>query len=311
MSIVVLKPGLQTTIQDAGRFGFMHLGVASSGAMDRVSMRLANYLVANPLDAPVIEVSLLGPTLKFTQALTVAVTGAKFELWISNAQGKQQLSADQSIQLSAGDTLHFGQRLEGARAYLAFAAQLDCSRYLSSFSTHILAEFGGVEGRALKVDDVIPLCHCEKRATRKLPVGTNQQYRGKYLLRCTASVEIEEFSQEQQAAFFSQTYVLSSASNRMGLRFEGKPIDVSALLELTSSGLTSGSIQMPPSGLPIISSVDGQTIGGYPRIANVISADLFALGQLVAGDHVSFVMISLAEAHKLLVAQQYVMGNQN
>ncbi|WP_340678095.1 biotin-dependent carboxyltransferase family protein [Paraglaciecola sp.] len=305
MSIEVLKPGMQTSIQDEGREGYMHLGIARGGVMDTLSMQLANWLVGNQPGQPVLEVCLIGPTLLFKQALSIAITGARFELSVSDKNGrKTPVNHDQTLQLKVGDTLHFGKRIQGARAYLAFAAKLDGKPILGSYSTHLLAEFGGLHGRALMNGDVIPLRQCRRRATRKLSRHSGQRYSGNYLLRCTDSVESAQFSPAHKAAFYHNSYKLSSASNRMGLRLEGESLVKLSLSEMVSSGLTQGSVQIPPSGLPIISSVDGQTIGGYPRIANVISADLFALGQLVAGDHINFAYVSVQQAQELLFAQQ-------
>jgi biotin-dependent carboxylase-like uncharacterized protein len=271
-------------------------------------MQQANWLVGNKPEQPVIEICLIGPSLLFKQALTIAITGAYFELTVTDKKGHARTVAnDQSIQLKVGDTLRFGKRLQGARAYLAFAAKLDSKPILGSYATHFLAEFGGLFGRALKSGDVIPLRQCRRSATRQLGRNTGQRYSGKYVLRCTDSVESSQFSQLQKDAFYQQTYKLSSTSNRMGLRLEGDPLAMDNMLEMTSSGLTQGSVQIPPSGLPIISSVDGQTIGGYPRIANVISADLLALGQLAAGDQIYFAYVSVKQAQELLFEQQKAM----
>lgn len=304
MTIEVIKAGMQTSIQDAGRNGYMHLGVAHGGAMDTLSMQLANWLVGNKPEQPLLEVCLLGPTLLFTQAVSIAITGARFELSVVDKNGKAKpVHNDQTIQLKVGDTLHFGKRLQGARAYLAFAAKLDGKATLGSYSSHFLANFGGLHGRAFKAGDIIRLRQCRRCETRKQDNGA-QCYSGKYLLRCTDSVETAQFSQAQKDAFYGNSYTVSSASNRMGLRLDGKVLDNLQLAEMVSSGLTQGSVQIPPSGLPIVSSVDGQTIGGYSRIANVISADLFALGQLVAGDQINFAYVTVAQAHDILVKQQ-------
>lgn len=306
MSIEVISPGLQTSIQDLGRQGHMHLGVAKSGAMDNLSMQLANWLVGNALEHPVFEICLLGPTLRFTQALTIAICGAKFDIYLASEDRKRiAVNTNQSIQVKAGDTLHFTQRLQGARAYLAFAATLDCAPVLNSYSTHFAAQFAGFKGRALQKGDRVILSHCEVRKIKTLPKVLQQHYSGSYLLRCVPSVETEHFSEAQLTQFYSSTYVLRSDSNRMGLRFDAKPLTKLNMQELVSSGLTQGSVQIPPSGLPIISSVDGQTIGGYSRIANVISADHFALGQLVAGDKVNFTLLSQQDAQDIY-ARQYM-----
>jgi biotin-dependent carboxylase-like uncharacterized protein len=305
MSIEVIKPGLQSSIQDRGRTGYMHLGVAKGGAMDPLSMTLANWLVGNSPANPVLEICLLGPTLRFKQAVSVAVSGAKFDIEVCSKEGTcLAVNVNQTMQLRAGDTLKFGKRLQGARTYLAIAATFDCEAVLGSCATHFSAKFAGFKGRALQVGDHLSLSHCEVRQTRTLPIHVAQQYGGKYLLRCVPSVETSHFSPAQLSQFYTRSYLLRSDSNRMGLRFDGEPLSMNDMDELISSGLSQGSVQLPPSGLPIISSVDGQTIGGYPRIANVISADLFALGQLVAGDKVNFSLVSLEQANDIYASQQ-------
>ena len=305
MKIEVIKPGLQSSIQDRGRTGYMHLGVAKGGAMDPLSMTLANWLVGNAPTNPVLEICLLGPTLRFKQAVSVAVSGAKFELEVHSKEGvRSAVNVKQTIQLNSGDTLAFGKRLQGARAYLAVAGIFNYNAVLGSCATHFSAKFAGLEGRALQAGDQLSLSHCEVRQTRTLPIHVAQQYSGTYLLRCVPSVETSHFSPAQLSQFYTRSYLLRSDSNRMGLRFDGEPLSMNDMDELISSGLSQGSVQFPPSGLPIIASVDGQTIGGYPRIANVISADLFALGQLVAGDKVSFSLVSLEQAHDIYVGQQ-------
>ena len=304
MSIEVIKAGMQTSVQDGGRPGYMHWGVAPGGAMDRLSMCLANSLLGNPPMHPLLEVCISGPVLRFTRKMSIAICGAQFEMWKVNKQGKQSLARNQSVKLQAGDELHFGKRIQGARAYLALAAQIDCLPVLGSRATHFQAGFGGVTGSALQNGDVVALRDCQLRPTKTLPSAYQQSYSGKYLLRCCDSVESSLFSYAGRHAFYQQTYQLSHNSNRMGLRLTGEPLPEQAIADITSSGLLPGSIQIPPSGIPIIAGVDAQTIGGYPRIANVISADLFALAQLVPGDKLNFVQLSIENAQALLRAQQ-------
>ncbi|MGJ8680061.1 biotin-dependent carboxyltransferase family protein [Paraglaciecola sp.] len=310
MSIQCIKPGMQTSLQDIGRVKLMHWGIANTGAMDRLSMVLANKIIANPDNHPVLEICLIGPSLLFSQAMSIAICGAEFKVVLENDKGSHVISNNQNIKISAGDKLIFGKRLQGARAYLAFSGKVNLTKTFNSFSTHFQAQFGGYHGRALNIHDVIDMYDCEVRTEQTiapLPSSallTAPQYSGKYILRCTSSVETNLFKQHQINSFYSTKYTVSSASNRMGLRLEGESLESLAIPDITSSGLLTGSIQIPPNGLPIISSVDGQTIGGYPRIANVISADQFTLGQLVAGDQIQFINVNVEQAHKLLKQQR-------
>lgn len=311
MSIEVTKAGMQTSIQDLGRQGLMHQGIATSGAMDTLSMQVANKLIGNPTNHPVLEICLVGPTLKFTQAMSIVICGATFELTVVNNKGSQKMANNQLIQIQVGDKLVFGKRRQGARAYLAFAAKLAIPEVLNSYSTHFLAKFGGLNGRQLKTGDVIELTDCQSPSPASAyvtaPLARSKllasPFSGKYLLRCTTSVETEQFTPQQLQQFYATKYTVSSASNRMGLRLEGSALTELPAQNMTSSGLLPGSIQVPPDGLPIVSSVDGQTIGGYPRIANVISADLFALGQLIAGDQINFIQVNIKQAHEMLDSQ--------
>ena len=292
----ILRGGLQTSFQDLGRRGFMHQGVSISGAMDADSLKLANWLVGNDLNQVALEVTLIGPTIEFEESMQIAVCGAHFELSFNETLIKN----GRTISVKPGDRLEFKKLLSGARAYLSFSSNPELKESLGSYSTHLTANFGGFKGRPLKDGDEIKFGSRPYTTERKLPPELISHYSGNYLLRCTASVESEAL-EKYQADFFNRKFKVSADSNRMGVRLIGTPLDISQDISIQSSGLTPGSIQIPPSGLPIISSVDGQTTGGYPRIANVISCDHSILGQLRANDIVSFCLVSLEQAKKLLI----------
>lgn len=301
MSFHFIKSGLQTSIQDLGRTGLMHLGISQSGAMDTNSMKLANWLVNKPLDSAVIEVTLIGPTIRIKKDISLAVCGAQFDLYLNN----NQVSNNQMIEAKRDDILTFGRLHQGARAYLAFSGKLELTKILNSHSTHLTAMFGGFKNRQLIDNDVLEISSFPLSVVRKLPEKFNMHYPGSYLIRCVESVESDKFNAAQKERFFSQTYKVTSDSNRMGIRLLGEAMEFDTSFEIASTGLTQGSIQIPPSGQAIISSVDGQTIGGYPRIANIITADLPRLGQLKAGDKVNFVMVNLSLALKILCDSQH------
>jgi len=310
-----IKSGLQTSIQDLGRIGQMHLGIACGGAMDPDSLKMANWLVNNPADTPAIEVTLIGPTIRFSQAAVIAICGAEFELFLN----QRPIKSFQPVQVKRDDILVFGQRLSGCRAYLAISRKLNLKRVLSSYSTHLLAKFGGYKGRPLLDGDELNLLvdktivvkpnetdkHFEKRS---IPSDLRANYSGHYYLRCVSSVESSQFSESQLDYFYKQSYQIDPQSNRMGIRLIGGESVMENKIQITSSGLTQGSIQLPPSGQPIISSVDGQTIGGYPRIANVISADLALLGQLTAGNIINFVKVEPEQGIQLLQEKQQLLS---
>ena len=298
--MLFLKSGLQTSIQDFGRTGTMHLRVSQSGAMDKTSLTLANYLVGNQKDDPALEITLIGPKIQFQTSMSIAICGAQFDLYLNN----DLVFNNESIDVVQGDILEFDKLINGARCYLAFSAQVDLDMQLGSLSTHITARIGGYHNRQMKNDDQLHFLSTWNAPAKSLDNVFTQPFMGKYLLRCVESVESHHFSKEKKEQFFNSKYKISQQSNRMGLRLDGKKIDDSKNLQITSSGLTQGSIQITPSGSPIISSVDGQTIGGYPRIANIISADLPILGQLKAHDTISFELINCKQASILFRQKQ-------
>ena len=305
MSIHFIKAGLETSIQDLGRFGQMHNGISQSGAMDPIAMQMANWLVSNPLDSPVIEITLMGPTVQFKSAMSIAICGAQFVCYLNDSL----VPNDETIQVNKDDVLSFKKLQNGIRAYLAFSGIIATGQgglkpVLDSYSTHLTANFGGYHGRSFKDNDMLIINHCQQPEVRIIATQFKLHYSGNYLLRCVPSVESESFNEEQCNSFYSQSFTITPASNRMGIRLFAKPIIFEKPIQIISSGLTQGSIQIPPSGQPIISSVDGQTIGGYPRIANVISADLPILGQLKAKDKVRFVLIDSMQAAEIFTAKQ-------
>lgn len=285
-----IKPGLQTSLQDLGRNKMMHQGVSHGGAMDPVSLRIANWLVGNAPDKACLEITLVGPTIEFEEAMTIGIYGANFNVSLND----RSIETHSSIQINKGDILKFGTRRNGARAYLAFSANLQLEKVLGSYSTHITAQFGGFKGRAFAANDRLEMINTGTIKSRSLPPELLTHYSGKYLIRCCDSVESKDFS-ACDSTFYNSTYQVSADSNRMGLRLIGNPLILEGRDNI-SSGLTQGTIQVPQSGLPIISSVDGQTIGGYPRIANVITADLPLLGQLNANDRIQFQKVTTQEA---------------
>ncbi len=295
MSMHFIKAGLQTSIQDLGRHGLMHWGVSNSGAMDNNSMNLVNWLVDKPIESAVIEVTLIGPKIRFEKSMTIAVCGAQFDLYLND----NSVFNNETIQIKEGDVLKFDRLKQGARAYIAFSGQLQITPLLGSYSTHLTAKFGGFKNRQFYDDDLLEISSSSLSPDKKIAAKNEVIYSGNYLLRCTQSVESDRFSQRQSEQFFSQRYQVTPESNRMGIKLSGEPIEFEEQLEITSCGLSQGSIQVPPSGQPIISSVDGQTIGGYPRIANVISTDLPILGQLKAGDQLNFTLVSQDLAEKM------------
>lgn len=296
MTLRILKPGLQTTIQDTGRPGKLHWGLSCGGAADTFAMALGNRLLGNPDGHPCLEVTLTGPEIEFGEDLSVAITGAHFALFHND----RAIANDEVIQMSRGDTLRFGALRSGARAYIALAGEIDITATLGSRSTHVVAGIGGVQGRPLQAGDQIPLRSCRSAPPRRLPPQYRLDYRARPLLRVVPGLEQHYFSTTAHEQFYGGGFTVSPQSNRMGIRLAGEPLPVENIPQQISSALCPGTVQVPPDGQPIISFVEGQTIGGYPRIAHVISADLHRLAQLAPGSRLDFESVDIDTAHRIL-----------
>ncbi len=305
MGMKFIKAGLETSIQDLGRLGQMQNGISRSGAMDPVAMQMANWLVSKPLNSAVIEITMLGPIIQFTFSMRIAICGAQFNCSING----KLIKNDETITVHAGDILTFKKLQKGLRAYLAFSCDFkkdneNIKSILGSYSTHLIANFGGFKGRALENNDYLEMTQTKLPSMKVMPNEFKSYYSGNYILRTVPSVESSQYDEEHIEQFYSQQFTITPASNRMGIRLGGIPVAYGQSIGMTSCGLTQGSVQVPPSGQPIISSVDGQTSGGYPRIANVISADLSILGQLKTGDNLRFSKIEKKLARDIIIEKE-------
>jgi antagonist of KipI len=281
----VIRPGFQTTVQDLGRFGHAHHGVSASGAADALALRAGNLLVGNAENAAALEMTLVGGAFAFERDALVALTGSDF------ASGMPMWSA---VEVKAGDAIRCGAAQSGARCYLAIRGGIEAPRVLGSASTHLLT---GIGGRALRAGDVLAVGDAAVRHPRRNPLRPPHCDRS--VLRVTAGPQAESFAGELYLA----PYAVSEESNRMGLRLRGPAIPSPAGTMLTE-GVPLGAVQVPPDGQPIILFVEHQTTGGYPKPANVISADLTRVGQLRPRDAVRFELVSLDRALTLLREQE-------
>ncbi len=284
----VLEPGLLTTVQDGGRRGWARYGIPPSGPLDPAAFAAANALVGNPPDAAGLEITLLGPTLRFWRAAIVAVCGADFALTV----GRRPVPTWHALYIRAGEVLTFGERRRGARAYLAIAGGLALPPFLGSQATYLPGGFGGLDGRALRAGDrlpwhpPIPLPYA--RAGRVWPPQHRPPYSAAPTLRVILGPQDDYFTPEGIETFRSAAYTLTATSDRMGTRLHGPPIAHRAATDIISDGVIWGSIQVPPDGQPIVMLADHQTTGGYPKIAAVIQADLPLLAQSLPGDAIRF-----------------------
>jgi len=293
LSINVLKPGFQSTIQDLGRNGFSHYGISKSGAADDLSIRLGNLIVGNNENAASIEMTLVGGEFKFDIDSTIVLTGSKFAAMIDN----KSIPFNEAIKISANQTLSIGQTMEGARCYLAVKGGIDVTNVFSSKTTHLTSKMGGIDGRALIKDDQLMI---GKSMTGAAPIIYNNILDINISnLLIIKGIQENYISKLTWKNFLNQEYKVSNLSSRMGIRLEGESLKLENNNEIITEGVPLGAIQLPRSGNPIISFVEHQTTGGYPKIANVISSEMHKVGQLKPGDKFKFELISLDEAEKL------------
>jgi biotin-dependent carboxylase-like uncharacterized protein len=284
-SIRVLSAGLQTTVQDLGRFGWAQFGISASGAADAFALRAGNLLVGNAENAAALEMTLMGAAFEFEVDAIIALTGSEF------GAGLPLWSA---VEVKAGQTVRCGPSRSGARCYLCVRGGIGVPKVMGSASTHVMT---GVGGRALRAGDVLPIGNESIRRPRAAPQSIPPLGDGP--LRVTEGPQAESFGNE----LYGATYTISEESNRMGLRLKGAAIASSAGAMLTE-GAPLGAVQVPPDGQPIILFVEHQTTGGYPKPANVISADFRRLGQLRPRERVCFERVTIEQALRLLQEQE-------
>lgn len=296
----VIRPGLQTTVQDLGRWGYQASGVPVAGPMDTFSHRMANLLVGNPRDAATLEITLIGPELEFTAPSMIAVCGAEFDL---QANG-QAVPTGVSRFVPAGTRLQFGRRRAGARSYLAVAGGIQTPRVLGSRATHVVSGMGGIEGRAVLAGDRLPLLPVVQARPVRRASGLILPPHGRTRLRLLAGPQADWFGTEALRTLTHVSFRVSPRSNRMGFRLEGPPLARLRTEEPISEPLAFGALQVPAAGEPILLMADRQTAGGYPKIASVIAADLPLAGQLAPGDFIEFLFCSRQEAAAALIARE-------
>jgi antagonist of KipI len=300
MTIRIAKPGFFTTVQDLGRYGYAHLGISPAGAADSLSLRIANLLVGNEENAPALEMTLLGATLECKESTVIAITGANCECKI----GLDQVPSMTAFELPAGAVLQCGSMTTGARCYLAVQGGLEIPLVMGSASTFVAASFGGFQGRRLQSGDVLQVRKHSSLGVRALRHGALDAFHRQFPLRSTKGAQQDWFGPEAFERLFSSTYIVSEQSNRTGLRLKGEAVRPREQSELLTDGIPLGAIQVPQDGQPIILFVDQQTTGGYPKIANVIAADMHRVGQLRPRDEARFAEVSIAEAVQALRRQE-------
>ena len=304
MSIVVEQPGLFTTVQDCGRWGYQRYGVPVAGAMDMPSHRLANTLVGNSPGAASLEITLMGPELLFEAATTFAVTGADFDVRLDATA----VESNTTWVGDSGQRLAFGARRRGVRAYLSVAGGFETDLVFGSRATHVPSRMGGIGGRPLERGDRLDV----GKSRQTMRAGTHRSAitalpgdGARVRVIMTASTDPPQIEQQQRLE--RSRFWVAAESNRMGYRLEGSRLTTAEGSSTISSAVTLGAVQVPPDGLPIVLMADHQTSGGYPHVATVISADIAILGQLMASNWIEFEVCTQEDALRALVAQERVL----
>lgn len=305
MSVTVIRPGLASTFQDCGRHGHQHLGMPVGGAMDLRAHQLANLIAGNAADVATLEITLLGPTLRFDAPALIAMAGADLSPRLNGLPA----ALGRPLVVHAGDILSFGERRNGVRCYLAWHGGIDLPWVMGSQSTYLRGGLGGFEGRALRKDDVLHM-KSALRPDALEALENDLNARAIYLpatlannprpaLRVMRGPHTPLFTEEAWNDFLNSSYRIANESDRMGYRLQGPTLALKENRQLLSECATFGSIQVPADGLPIVLMADRQSIGGYPKIGHVATVDLPQLAQQMPGEEIRFEEISLAQAQQL------------
>lgn len=309
MSIKIIKPGLFSTIQDLGRNGYRAAGIGPGGAMDFFAASVANYLVGNDENSPVIEMHFPAAEILFEEDALLSITGGNFGTYINEVA----VSLWKPLQVKKNDRLSFKKYTSGARAYLAIAGGIAADNWLNSCSTHTRVKAGGFKGRAFKKEDIIAF---NKRSPFISVEGfpdfksvNHPVYLPSNIIRCISGPEWDLMNEESKKIFTRLAFSITTQSDRMGYRMHGKELDLQSQVELISSPVDSGTIQLLPNGQLIVLMADHQTTGGYPGIANVISADLPKLAQANIHANIHFELMSVDCATDALFSLYQTMGS--
>ena len=318
MALKVLRAGILTTVQDLGRWGYQRFGVPVGGAMDEFSHRLSNVLVGNDEHAATLEMTLVGPGFTINADTLLAVCGADFEARVTG----ESLPKARPVVVRAGSALDFGPCRRGCRAYLAVAGGFEIDPVLGSRSTFLRGGFGGWQGRALRRGDLLPTGAAipglypslyrrlrETRAPMAYPSWAAAErvealMPGPHRMRFVRGRHWGRFPDAARETFLSSEYRIGSNSDRQAYRLMGPLMIPEAAFDVVSAGVTFGTIQVPPDGEPIVLMSSRQTTGGYPRLGEVIGADLPLLAQMPAGARVRFQAVELKEAQTLLLERE-------
>jgi biotin-dependent carboxylase-like uncharacterized protein len=300
-ALLIRRPGLLTTVQDLGRAGLGGFGVAVSGALDRFALTVANRLVGNPDRSACLELTGVGPEIELLAPVRLALTGGN----LSPTLDGEPVEPWSSVAAPAGAVLRFGPRRSGARCYLAVGGGIDVPLLLGSVATDIEAGIGGLDGRPLQAGDRLAVGPASAGPLKAAHLAVRRCYADAFVLRLIP----EPLGGASPAldAFLAARWRVSRRSNRMGFRLEGPALKLDGTGEALSEPIPPGTVQLPPGGEPILLMADGPTVGGYPRLGQVIAADASRAAQLWPGHEVRFRLVDVAEARALLAEQDVIL----
>ena len=298
MAIVVLSPGILTSVQDGGRQGYQQYGVSPSGPMDLHAFRTANILAGNDPDEAGLEMTVMGAELTFTDPVLVAITGADMGATLNG----KRVAMYRALSVQAGDILKFGFAMKGCRTYLAVRGGIGVEPVMGSRATMLGKNFGGFKGRKLQKDDRLEIRPCTEALAHPETYFAEAEMvpEGVRTLRVIMGPQEDRFTQKGIHTFLNSEYTVGQDFDRQGYRLEGEKIEHTTDSNIISDGVVTGSIQVPGTGLPIVMTAERATVGGYTKIATVITADLPLIGQCKAGDRIRFQEVSVETAQELL-----------
>ena len=306
-TLKIIQPGMLSTIQDRGRYGYQRFGMPTAGAMDTFALRAANALLGNDDNDACIEATVLGPRIELLADTRVAVTGAN----VSPRLDGEPLPMWQPVSVSKGSRIEFRGPKDGMRAYLAVAGGIDVPQVMGSRATYMKAAIGGIQGRPLRAGDILNAPASEANVSAIAPPLPQEElptYGSSHELRVVLGPQQKAFTQQGIDTFLSSIYTVSINSDRMGYRLEGEPIEHTDGPDVISDGTPLGTIQVPGDGQPIILLADRGTTGGYTKIATVISPDLSKVAQAMPGHTITFRSVSVEEAQAAYRAQEDLLS---
>lgn len=323
MSVKVIDGGILTTVQDTGRNGFRKFGMPVSGYMDEFAAAIANIMVGNDPGDALLEITASGPILHADYDILISCCGGAGKLTVNG----ERIPGWRPLLVRQGSEISIGRIEKGWRIYLSIAGGIACPSVMGSRSTCLIADIGGIHGRRLKKGDMIPIgspnlhsldrFKAMEKVKENIPGCTwpgwsmgksaSPQYSEKPELRFLPGSHFHYLSEESRHQLFQSRFIVSKNSNRMGCRLSGTMLKLKEKLECLSEAVTTGTIQLPPEGLPLILTADCQTIGGYPRIGQLARVDLPLLAQLRPGNSLIFRLVDMQEAERLYIDRAKMM----